>query len=157
MTVNPTALNKYGRKVHLDGHVFDSQKECDFYTKFVRDSGAEFEIHPAFKLEPRHELPLFNTRVVRYTPDVVIYSDASHSHIMHVYDVKNSFTAYGIDASVKLRFTLFASKYGIPVEAVVVRASDFKAIAMGITKQRSPKEPLICRNVFYDWRGAMKV
>lgn len=155
MGISPTALNKRGNKVHLDGYTFDSQKECDFYTRFIRDSGARYEIHPHYLLEDRHELTGFNTRKVIYTPDVVIYDDSGH--ILHVYDVKNGFTAYAIDTSVKLRFTLFAAKYGIPVEAVVIRKHDFKVIAMGITKQRSAKEPLICRDVFYDWRAAMKL
>lgn len=151
----PTALNKYGRKVHMDGYTFDSQKECDFYARFIKPSHAMYKIHPAFELEPRHELGTYNTHVVKYTPDVVVYD--KQGHMLHVYDVKNSFTPYGIDASVKLRFTLFAAKYGIPVEAVVIRKADFKSIAMGITKQRTSKEPLICRDIYYDWRGAMKV
>ncbi len=33
---SPTALNKRGTKVCLDGYKFDSQKEADFYTRFVK-------------------------------------------------------------------------------------------------------------------------
>lgn len=157
MGTSPTALNKRGNKVYMDGYTFDSQKECDFYAQFIRNRGLQFNIHPTYDLEPYHQLSEFNTHVIQYSPDVVVYSDTAHKHVLHVYDVKNSFTTYGIDASVKLRFTLFAARYGIPVEAVVIRKHDFKVIAMGITKQRSAKEPLICRDIFYDWRGAMKL
>lgn len=150
---SPTALNKRGRKVHADGYVFDSQKEYNFYLHFIRDSGVKFDVHPRYELLPLKELAEYKTRRISYTPDIVTYDD--ESQITHVYDVKNSFTPYGIDASVKLRFALFARRYGIPVEAVVIRSYDFKSIAMGITKQRKASQPLICRDVFYDWRGAM--
>jgi hypothetical protein len=150
---SPTALNKRGNKVYMDGYRFDSQKECDFYAKFIRDSGVKFDIHPRYELLPLKELGVYKTRSISYTPDVVTYGD--EGEITHVYDVKNSFTPYGIDTSVKLRFALFARRYGIPVEAVVLRAHDFKSIAMGITKQRKTNQPLVCGDVFYDWRGAM--
>ena len=36
---SPTALNKRGNKVTIDGYTFDSQKEANFYTKFVKNCG----------------------------------------------------------------------------------------------------------------------
>ncbi|GAX04091.1 hypothetical protein IWT140_01728 [Secundilactobacillus pentosiphilus] len=150
----PTALNKRGKKIHFDGYTFDSQKEFDFYYRFIKYSGAPFEIHPKFVLEPKHELADFNTHSIRYTPDVIVYD--SRREKMHVYDVKNSFTVYGIDPSVKLRWTLFSSKYGIPVEAVVIRKHDFKVIGFGTTKTRKIDQPLICSDVFYDWHEALR-
>ena len=36
---SPTALNKRGNKVTIDGYTFDSQKEANFYTKFVKIVG----------------------------------------------------------------------------------------------------------------------
>lgn len=150
----PTALNKRGKKIHYDGYTFDSQKEFDFYMGFIKFSGAKFEIHPKFILEPKHQLTDYNTHMIGYTPDVIVYD--SKGDKVHVYDVKNSFGMYGIDASVKLRWTLFAGKFGIPVEAVVIRKHDFKTIAFGTTKTRDIKQPLICRDVFYDWHEALK-
>ena len=41
----------FGRKVELDGYVFDSQKEADFYQRFIKNSGYQFEVHPRFVLE----------------------------------------------------------------------------------------------------------
>lgn len=145
---SPTALNKRGTKVRLDGYVFDSQKEADFYMRFVRDSGLQYTIHPKYVLTPLTELGQIKVSQISYKPDFVIYKDGK---IAHVYDVKNSFGVYGIDGSVKLRFKLFFLSQGIPVEAVVVRKHDFKVIAQGITKQRKPTHPLVCTNLQYDW------
>ena len=77
--------------------------------------------------------------------------------MMHVYDVKNSFGAYGIDQSAKLRFRMFAIKFKIPVEAVVVRKHDFKVIAQGVTKPRADKDPFITSNIKYDWIKATRI
>jgi len=145
---SPTALNKRGTKVRIDGYVFDSQKEADFYTRFVRDSGLQYTIHPKYMLTPLTELGKVKASQISYKPDFVIYKNGK---ISHVYDVKNSFGVYGIDGSVKLRFKLFLLSQGIPVEAVVVRKHDFKVIAQGITKQRKPTHPLVCTNLLYDW------
>jgi len=145
---SPTALNKRGTKVRIDGYVFDSQKEADFYTRFVRDSGLRYTIHPKYVLTPLTELGKVKASQISYNPDFVIYKNGK---ISHVYDVKNSFGVYGIDGSVKLRFKLFLLSQGIPVEAVVVRKHDFKVIAQGITKQRKPTHPLVCTNLLYDW------
>lgn len=145
---SPTALNKRGTKVRIDGYVFDSQKEADFYTRFVRDSGLQYTIHPKYMLTPLTELGKVKASQISYKPDFVIYKNGK---ISHVYDVKNSFGVYGIDGSVKLRFKLFLLTQGIPVEAVVVRKHDFKVIAQGITKQRKPTHPLVCTNLLYDW------
>lgn len=147
----PTALNRYGTKVRLDGYTFDSQKEADFYVQFVRDSNLHYEIHPRYVLEPLKTLPRSNRLKVSqyaYTPDFVIYN---HNKIAHVYDVKSGLGQYGITTDVKNRFKAFTRKYGIPVEAVVVRKHDFKVIAQGITKQRKSTQPLVCTNLLYDW------
>lgn len=148
----PTALNKRGNKIMIDGHKFDSQKEADFYTRFVRDCGRSFKIHPKFELMPLTHLDGANLSSVRYTPDVVIYD--STGNMAHVYDVKNSFGMYGIDAGNKLRFKWFARIYHIPVEAVVVRAHDFKVIAQGVTKQLPEKSPLVKSSFDYMWQEA---
>ncbi|WP_347786916.1 DUF1064 domain-containing protein [Levilactobacillus brevis] len=148
---SPTALNKRGTRVYLDGYTFDSQKEADFYTRFVRDSGLRYTIHPKFVLDPLQELPRDKRLKVgeeSFKPDFVIYKG---DEIAHVYDVKNSFGIYGIPIDVNTKFKRFTRKYGIPVEAVVVRRHDFKTIAWGITKKRKFTHPLVCTNLQYDW------
>ncbi|KRL42570.1 DUF1064 domain-containing protein [Lacticaseibacillus manihotivorans] len=150
---SPTALNKRGTKVCLDGYKFDSQKEADFYTRFVKNSGFHFRVHPTVELAPLKVISMpVKARQIRYTPDFVIF-DAKGA-VIHVYDVKNSFGMYGIDSGPKEKFAEFLHKFGIPVEAVVVRKHDFKSIAQSVTKKRKDNDPLICTNLNYSWLDA---
>lgn len=148
---SPTALNKRGNKVISDGYTFDSHKEYLFYQRFIKHSGWKYAVHPKYVLE---DLALLSKgvkiRAVRYTPDFVIYGN--DGEIKHVYDVKNSFGPYGIDVGNKLRFNLFAHKYGVPVEAVVVRKSDFKSIAQCVSKPRKVNDPYITKTLDYEWK-----
>lgn len=158
---SPTALNKHGKKIDKYGERFDSQKELDFYERFIKDKvPAELvAIHKTFVLVKK--LNISSPAIIpqwKYTPDYVIYNEAGE--IEHVYDVKNSFGIYGIDTGNKLTFKCFARVYGIPVEAVVVRKHDFKVAAIGVTKQlnltgkaKTPK-PIVRTNVNYNWREA---
>lgn len=149
---SPTALNKRGNKFFADGHTFDSAKEYQFYTHFVRDCGLPYEIHPRFQLRPLTEIEGGKISSIIYTPDVIIKN--WEGEWLHVIDVKNSFGAYGIDQANKLRFRLFAMEYGHPVEAVVVRTHDFKVITQGVTKTLNEKQPLVTRDFKYHWRDA---
>ncbi|EOH94801.1 DUF1064 domain-containing protein [Enterococcus pallens] len=150
---SPTAMNKRGSKVKIDGYTFDSQKEALFYQRFVRDCGLPFEVHPRFQLSKLTELPGGGKiSAIAYSPDFII-SD-NKGNWLHVIDVKNSFGMYGIDQSNKLRFRLFANEYGHPVEAVVVRTRDFKVITQGVTKPLNEKEPFVTDNFNYHWRDA---
>ena len=146
---SPTALNKRGKKIEADGSKFDSKKEFDFYNRFVKDCGLPFEVHPRFIVEPKQEIQGGNISSIAYTPDFIIFDPSGNW--LHVYDVKNSLGPYGIDQSNKLRFRLFAMRYGHPVEAVVVRTNDFKVITQGVTKPLNDKEPLIKRDFNYSW------
>lgn len=143
----PTALNKRGTKVHLDGYVFDSRKEADFYLRFIKNCGFEFDVHPRFRLTDLVKVGPINIGSIAYTPDFVIYNHANK--MMHVYDVKENFSEYGIDAAAKLRFKLFAVKSGIPVEAVKVMTHCFKVKVIGAT--RVQKNPIIKESVKYRW------
>lgn len=156
--VSPTALNKHGNKVYYKDWIFDSEKEFKFFKRFIEGKVENFKVHPKFMLKPLVKQGEFNSPAISYKPDVVTYDN--QGNIKHVYDVKNGFTVYSIDPGVKLRFTLFASQYGIPVEAVVVRTHDFKVIGFGTTKTRktsNPCEALIVRNTNYDWRESLKI
>lgn len=144
---SPTALNKRGTKVYLDGFTFDSQKEAGFYERFIKPCGYDYDVHPRYHLTKLTSIGPVKVPAIAYTPDFVVYDEAGR--IKHVYDVKNSFGVYGIDGSVKLRFKLFALNEGLPVEAVVVRKHDFKVKLQGTTK--SKKEPLVTQSVDYEW------
>ncbi|VDG33357.1 hypothetical protein [Lactobacillus brevis ATCC 367] [Lactiplantibacillus mudanjiangensis] len=144
---SPTAMNKRGTKVHLDGYVFDSRKEADFYERFIKSCGYDYDVHPRYQLTRQTIIGPAKIAAIAYTPDFIVYD--KDGNIMHVYDVKNSFGDYGIDRAVRLRFKLFALNEGIPVEAVVIRKYDFKVKLQGTTK--SKKEPLVTSNVNYSW------
>lgn len=149
---SPTALNKRGKKVKLDGYTFDSQKEADFYERFVKNCKLPYEVHPRFILEPKKIITGGSISSISYSPDFIIKDDSGTW--LHVIDVKNSFGIYGIDTSNKLRFRLFAMKYGHPVEAVVIRKHDFKVITQGVTKPLNEKKPFITNNFDYHWQQA---
>lgn len=74
---------------------------------------------------------MLNFAKVSYTPDFITYDD--EGNVAHVFDVKNSFGIYGIDASNRLRFKLFTRATGYPVEAVVVNKNSFRTKLMGAT------------------------
>ncbi|EFU17264.1 hypothetical protein HMPREF9519_01828 [Enterococcus faecalis TX1346] len=149
---SPTALNKRGNKVTIDGYIFDSEKEAKFYQRFVKNCGLPFEVHPRFTMHEKCEIPGGNISSIAYSPDFIIKDH--DGNWLHVIDIKNSFGAYGIDQSNKLRFRLFAMKYGHPVEAVVIRSNDFKVITQGVTKPLNEKKPFITNNFNYHWRQA---
>lgn len=153
MTNNsPTALNKRGSKVDIDGYTFDSMKEAQFYERFVKHCGYPFEVHPRFTLNELHEIEGGKISSISYSPDFIILNhDGTWKHVI---DVKNSHGMYGIDQSNKLRFRLFAMIYGHPVEAVVIRTKDFKVITQGVTKPLNDKKPFITNDFEYHWRDA---
>ena len=148
---------KKGNKVNYKNRNFDSEKEFLFYQRFCEkydnDSDCKFivKVHPSYDIVDKFELePGLNVRGAKYTPDIVI--ENKQGDILHVYDVKNGFTAYAIDGAAKLRFKLFTERYGIPVEAVVVRKNDFKIKIYGTTKKTTEH---IFKDIDYDWREAV--
>ena len=157
MGKSPTALNRRGKKIEKYGEKWDSQKELWFYERFIMDKWPSrlVSIHPKFELLKLKKIGIASISSISYTPDVVIYT--RDGHLKHVYDVKNSFGPYGIDNGNRLTFRLFAMKYGIPIEAVVVRSHDFRCMAIGVTKPlRSSKagkapDPIIRDNPAYSW------
>lgn len=150
---SPTALNKRGSKVKLDGFTFDSEKEALFYQRFVKNCGLPFEVHPRFQLAQLTELTEGGkVSAIAYSPDFIIKDHAGEW--LHVIDVKNSFGIYGIDQANKIRFRLFAMQFDHPIEAVVIRKNDFKVITQGVTKALNEKEPFITDTFDYHWRDA---
>ena len=148
---------KKGNKVNYKNRNFDSEKEFLFYQRFCEkydnDSDSKFivKVHPSYDIVDKFELePGLDIRGAKYTPDVVITD--SQGRLLHVYDVKNSFTAYAIDAAAKLRFKLFTERYKVPVECVVIRKNNFKVKIFGTTKQTKIHT---FGGIDYDWRKAL--
>lgn len=141
-------LQHYGTKIKEGNITFDSQKEYNFYKRFLENSGYNIVVHEKFKLLEKNIIHNeISIRGITYKPDFVVRD--KYGTIKHVYDVKNGFTNYAIDRAAGLSFKLFAKKYGIPVEVVVVRTHDFKTKVLGTTKKY---EIQYHNNVDYDWR-----
>ena len=70
-----------------------------------------------------------------------------------MYDVKNGYTEYAIDQKSKIKFSLFARKYGIPVEVVVMRKNYFNVAILGTTKKVRPVSMV---NIDYDWQDIIR-
>lgn len=147
-------MNHTAKKVTVGSFTFDSQKEANFYLKFIKNSGYKHEIHPSFLIKDKVALGGVNLTRISYAPDFVIFDD--YGKIKHVYDVKTSInTQFGADTAAKLRFNLFARKYGVPVEVVVPRVNDFKMKIYGLTKNVNTRHERINRKgkkivEFYD-------
>lgn len=154
----PSAINKRGKKIAKYGEKWDSEKELLFYERFIKGKWTDdlVKVHPKFSLIESREIDQgAKVYSISYTPDIVIYTP--EGKIKHAYDVKNSFTPYAIDNGNKLTFRLFAMKYRVPVEVVVIRTHDFKSCAFGITKPlrtlktgKAP-DPIIRTNPDYNW------
>lgn len=145
----------FGKKTKYNGYTFDSLKELDFYQRFCEkydkpDSEFVVLVHPGYEIIDKVKLNSGSIiRSAKYTPDVVITDH--QGNLLHVYDVKNGFSTYGVDSAAKLRFKLFSKRYGIPVECVVVRKNDFKVKVFGMTKQTHEH---VYKDINYDWRKA---
>lgn len=149
---------KKGNKVNYKNRIFDSQKEFFFYQRFCEkydnDPNSEFviKVHPSFQIIDSWELdPGLKIRGAKFTPDIVV--NDRQGHLLHVYDVKNGFSAYAVDAACKLRFKLFTKLYKVPVEAVVVRKNDFKVKVYGTTKKT---KEYIFKDINYSWQEAIR-
>lgn len=146
----------YGKKTHYKDKIFDSVKELNFYKNFCEkydspESKFVVKVHPSYQIIDKFELESGLTiRGAKYTPDVVI--EDHHGNILHAYDVKNSFTSYGVDASCKLRFKLFEKQYGVPVECVVALKNSFKIKIFGTTKKTKINT---FKDINYDWREVL--
>lgn len=125
-------MNHFGHKVPYKDWDFDSEKERDFFIRFIEDSGKRFKVHPSFKVIDKFPVGGYNQRGITYAPDFVVYDD--QGNVEHVYDVKTGINQRAVDTAAKLRFKLFSLKTGLPVEVVVPRKHDFKMKLPGYGK-----------------------
>ena len=144
----------FGKKTKYNGYKLDSIKEQIFYQRFLEkydnDSNSKFviKVHPSYQIIDGFEIKSgLKFRGAKYTPDFTV--EDHQGNLLHVYDVKNGFSTYGVDSAAKLRFKLFSKRCGIPVECVVVRKNDFKVKVFGMTKQTHEH---VFKDINYDWR-----
>lgn len=147
----------FGKKEKYGEYTFDSSKELNFYKNFCEKYDNNLNdkyvvlVHPSFSIIDKFELePGLNVRGAKYTPDFVITDYLGN--FLHVYDVKNDFSNYAVDAAAKLRFKLFEKRYGVPVECVVTRKDDFKVKVFGMTKNAKIH---VFKDFDYDWREVL--
>lgn len=145
------AASHFGRRVELDGQKFDSIKEAQFYSHYIKLSGYDYRCQERFTLLETYTLELIKLRQTVYKADFVIYDDTGQ--LKHVYDVKNSFSRYNVDEKSRLKFQMFARKYGVPVEVVVPRAGGFLVDILGTTKKI---EPVLMTGIDYDWQQLIR-
>lgn len=124
-------MKHFARKIPYKGEKYDSQKELNFFIRFIENSGKRYKIHQSFRLVDKFPVGGRNMHGLTYTPDFVVFR--SDGTIQHVYDVKSGINQRGVDTAAKIRFTLFSLKTGIPVEVVVPRKYDFKMKLFGFT------------------------
>ena len=127
-----TSASHFGKKSVVDGYKFDSQKELDFYLRYIKNSDYEFEVQKNLVLVDKFPLGSHNVRSVSYKADFVVLDG---NRIKHVYDVKNGFNSYAIDDKSQLKFKLVAQRYHVPVEVVVLCKNYFKVGVLGTTKK----------------------
>lgn len=142
-------MNHFGKKVEVDGYKFDSEKEANFYLRFVKTCGKRYEVHKSFELIGKFPVGGYKQRSITYAPDFVVYD--ADGRIEHVYDVKSGINQRAVDTAAKIRFKLFSLKTGLPVEVVVPRKHDFKMKLYGFTTNRI-QDP----HARYDRHGNMK-
>lgn len=149
-------VKHFGKKTEYNGYMFDSLKEKDFYQRFCMkydrpDSELKILVHSSYPTIDKFEVAGITMRGSRYTPDIVVTDQ--QGNLLHVYDVKNDFSSYGVDSAAKLRFKLFAERYKIPVECVKVYKDHFKVKIFGTTKKITEH---IFTDINYDWKDIAK-
>lgn len=55
-----TSASHFGKKSVVDGYKFDSQKELDFYLRYIKNSGYEFEVQKNLVLVDKFPLGSHN-------------------------------------------------------------------------------------------------
>ena len=142
-------MARYNKKVTYKQWKFNNTEECDFFIRFIENSGKKFEVHKEFELFPKFPVGGYNMRGLACTPSFVIYDD--EGCIEHIYDVCSSIKPQAVDAASRICFKLLAGKTGVPVEVVVPGENDFKTKLYDFTSPRIQKP-----HARYDRQGHMK-
>ena len=112
--------NKYNnRKVELDGHVFDSQMEADYYAQLkLREKAGEilfFRIQPEYLLQPEFEKDGKKHRAIWYIADFEIHHNDGSIEVVDVKGVKTQVF--------RIKEKMFHKKY--PHKLTIVGKGDF--------------------------------
>ncbi len=142
-------MARYNKKVVYKEWKFNNTEECDFFIRFIENSGKKFEVHKEFELLPKFPVGGYNMKGITYTPDFIVYDADGHAE--HVYDVRGGFNKQAVDTASKMCFELFTWQEKIPVEVVVPESDSFKTKLYDFTSPRIQKP-----HARYDRHGHMK-
>lgn len=117
-------MARYNKKATYKEWKFNNTEECDFFIRFVENSGKRFEVCKEFELFPKFPTGGYEMKRITYTPTVIVYD--TDGHIEHVYDVRGGFNQQAVDMASRIRFELFAWQEKAPVEVVIPGENDFK-------------------------------
>lgn len=103
--------SKYGnKKVEVDGIMFDSKAEAEYYDLAVwqaQAEGWELKLQERFELMSKFELDGKKYRKIEYIPDFTFYKNGK---LVKVVDVKGMQTK-----DFKIKAKLFCHKYQVPL------------------------------------------
>ena len=103
-------MKHFNKWIVIDGYKFPSEKEANFYLRFIKTCGKRYEVHKSFELIGKFSVGGYKQRSITYAPDFVVYD--ADGRIEHVYDVKSGINQRAVDKAAKIRFKLFSLKTG---------------------------------------------
>lgn len=86
-------MSKYhNRKTEVDGIVFDSKKEADYYCtlKMLKMAGRikDFQMQVPFELQPKYKYGNKTIRSIKYVADFIVTYDDDHVEVVDVKGVR---------------------------------------------------------------------
>ena len=67
-------MKHFGKKIPYKEWMMDSEKELNFFTRFIENSGKRFKVHPSFRVIDKFPVGGYNQRGITYAPDFVVHS-----------------------------------------------------------------------------------
>lgn len=109
----------FAKKVEIDGIIFDSKKEGEYYLKLKQDQKdgliRDLERQKEYILQGKFKIGNKTRRQITYKADFTYVSCKDDK--LHVVDVKSPYTAK--DKVYRLKKKLFEYKYGIELEEII--------------------------------------
>lgn len=80
-------MQRIARKVKVNGFTFDSEKEANFYLKFVKESGYKHEVHPSYVIKDKVTLDSYNKELY-----LVIHNEVCDDYYVDQYESQDNRT-----------------------------------------------------------------